>query len=170
MKQFAAKGSTRICEILVLKKNGLPNGAKLLNTDVSTPVTFSRCHARHTELNVIFSFCIFLKAKEIVFSGMNSPPALFADLFLQILALTYVFFLTGFMRNVSEPRRKSTYFSRLRWNSLFAVGRTCFTRIKNKQFRMARLNETGKRSSWLLLEQHRNAIFLKELLPILLDF
>ena len=90
--------------------------------------------------------------------------------FLQILALTYVFFLTGFMRNASEPRRKSTYFSRLRWNSLFAVGRTCFTRIKNKQFRMARLNETGKRSSWLLLEQHRNAIFLKELLPILLDF
>lgn len=90
--------------------------------------------------------------------------------FLQILALTYVFSLAGFMRNVSEPRRKSTYFSRLRWNSLFAVGRTCFARIKNKQFRMVRLNETAERSSWLLLEQRRNAIFLKELLPILLDF
>lgn len=89
MKQFAAKGSTRICEILVLKKKKkkrtLPNGAKLLNTDVSIPVTFSRCHAQHTELNVIFSFCIFLKAKEIVFSGVNSPPALFAILFCKFL-------------------------------------------------------------------------------------
>lgn len=99
MKQFAAKGSTRICEILVLKKkkkkNGLPNGAKLLNTDVSIPVTFSRCHAQHTELNVIFSFCIFLKAKEIVFSGVNFPPALFADLFAN--SCTDVCFLPGWI-------------------------------------------------------------------------